>query len=164
MVTMTVVASPPWIGRREGSIVSRNCAKCLSHPLGIGHPGERVGVLFGVGSSVRSARVGVGLEVGGEPGADCVGHASRDPRGAVAQAPQREPGEICGVGFELGESRRLCRLGDLGCDDIEDPPTEPAQLLRPELGGVGDEPRLGQRDRVGVHRAWQGRQGTVDHV
>ncbi len=53
---------------------------------------------------------------------------------------------------------------DLGGDDVEDPATDPAELLGPELRGPGDQVGLGHGNGVGVHRARQRVQGAVDDV
>ena len=71
----------------------------LAHPLRVRQPRHRVDRLERVALvppvALRRARVGVGLEVGGEPGRGRVGEAGGDPGGAVAEAAHREPGLVC---------------------------------------------------------------------
>ena len=62
------------------------------------------------------------------------------------ETAHREPGQLRGVGLELGQPAGLGLLGDLGCDHVEDPAPEPGELLRAELGRLRDEVRLGLRD------------------
>ena len=134
----------------------------LPHPLRVRQPGHRVTGRLSV-PVTSNARVGVGLEVGREPGRGGVGEAGGDPGGAVAEAAHRQPGVLLGVGFEVGQAGGLGGLGDLGCDDVEDPASDPAELLRPELPGTVDEVRLGQRHRLGVHPSRQQAECAVDH-
>ena len=51
-----------------------------------------------------------------------------------------------------------------GGDDVEDPASDPPQLLGSELAGLLDQVGLGPRDGVGVHRTREGGEGAVDDV
>ena len=68
------------------------------------------------------------------------------------------------IGLELREPGAFRRLGDLGGDHVEDPSSDPAELLRPELVGPVDEVGLGPVHRLGIHVGGQGGERAVDHV
>ena len=139
-------------------------AQCLTEPLGVGQPGE--GVAFWGGGVVAGwlAGVGVGLEVGREPGGGVVGDETGDAGGAVAEAAHAQPGGVGRMGFEGGEAGGFGCFGDLGSDDVEDPAPDPAELLGSELGSPGDQVDLRRGDGVGVDRAGERVEGAVDDV
>ena len=56
---------------------------------------------------------------------------------AVAVVGHREPARLGGLGFFLLEEVGLVLVGEVGCDDLEEPPAEDPQGLRVVLGCCG---------------------------
>ena len=135
MVTITVVARPPWSGSRLGS---RRSSRAQNARPRCRSAGSRTPVA-GSGAVACPADVAWGgerFEVGLQAGRDGVGDGGGDVRGPVAATCEVQPGH--GVGPLLGPLQRpaFLFLADLGCDHVEDPPAEPGQVGGPELFGV----------------------------
>ena len=93
-----------------------------------------------------------------------VGDPGVEVGGAVAAGAEEELGR--GLGAALGgeELVVLGVLGDVGGEVFEHSGSEHLQLAGPELGGFGDEQRLGLGQQVITEVGGQGLEGVGDHA
>ncbi len=170
MVTMSVVASPPWAGSLVGVEVFEERAEREAELAAVRDP-----VLLPQHRVIVLTRGGVGLQVGPQPGGVGVGQDPGQPGRPVPDRFQGESAGLAGALFLLLQRPGFLGLGDVGGHDFQDPASEAADLGGGELVhsstrcafGLGDEARVevgGQRlqgvhDRPGVGH----RHGAVGH-
>ena len=82
---------------------------------------------------------------------------------AVPVVGHRQPGRLRGLGFLLLEQVGLVGVGEVGCDDLEQPAPEDPQGLGVVLAGCGDQVLLGLDHQVGVEVVGQRLDRADDH-
>jgi hypothetical protein len=174
MVTIKVVAVPPWRGSASVGMFSSRAVKAMPRCRFEGQPGDLVhlcpgtgagaGAGAGVGVEVAAAGCGDGVEVGGQAAGDVVGDAGVEVGGPVAAGPEGEPGG--GVGAGLGGQERLVLglVGGLGGEVVQDAGSEDPQLAGSEVAGFFDEEGFGFGEQVVAEVGRERVEGFDDHA
>jgi hypothetical protein len=132
MVTISVVASPPWAEPRGVEVLEEGAERLTQLPVvwdPVFLPADRVLVLAGAG---------VGLQVGAEPVGVGVGVHDRGPADPAAEALGPHTELLQRSLFFVLETFGFLRLGDLRGHDLQQVTAESAELGGPELTTQAD--------------------------